>query len=47
MFCFVHLAVTVSTRLAKISLRWQDGMRFSEREEESAVKEWAQGIGIK
>lgn len=26
---------------------WQDGMRFSEREEESAVKEWAQGIGIK
>jgi len=26
---------------------WQEGMRFSEREEESAVKEWAQGIGLK
>ena len=25
----------------------QEGMRFSEREEESAVKEWAQGIGLK
>lgn len=26
---------------------WREGMRFSEREEESAVKEWAQGIGLK
>ena len=26
---------------------WQEGVRFSEREEESAVKEWAQGIGLK
>ena len=26
---------------------WQEGMRFSEREEESAFKEWAQGIGLK
>ena len=26
---------------------WQEGMRLSEREEESAVKEWAQGIGLK